>query len=188
LASPDGTPALSVEVILQLPDRVLMSSVLGCAELRVNFAAWRTALQAIGGQMPEDVASQLSIGEIVEVLVAAWDVAAMVAPLAAVDDPALMPPAAPPFVEVHLQTSAPITTSTGRQLLLSDVIDLSAFGEPAREDTRRETGMRVTAPLGIDRQHRRRLVVSGLARLARSWSYIDADEDDLLAKIGPASA
>jgi hypothetical protein len=185
LVSPKGVPAVSANVILQLPAGPYESSVLGIAELRVRFAAWRAAMEGVGAAVTDDTDLRLSVPEVVEALVSAWDTAAMIAPLAAAEDPPAVLLGGPPFVEMHVKAGPEVPTSFGDpQRGLRDVVDLSALGEPTRDDMRTETGFRAVAPLGIGRQERLGLVVSGLVRLAHSWGYIDADSNDLLARVG----
>jgi hypothetical protein len=64
----------------------------------------------------------------------------------------------------------------------ADAVDLAALGRGTRDTARSETGMRVVAPLDIDRTRRREFVARGLAHLGRSWGHIDADPDDLLVE------
>lgn len=182
LRAPDGSNALSGEVMVQLPDGAHLSSVVGGVELRINFAAWRAALVHAGAVLDPAAPLQLSLLEVIEVLASAWGTAATVIPRAAADNPPRMPLDQPPRVEMHLHSRSPIVIGgTMTNLGLADVIDLSALGEPTREGHRQETGMRLFAPLSIARPDRRIWLARGLAQLGRSWGYVDAEADDLLA-------
>jgi len=181
LRAPDGSNALSGEAMVQLPDGMHLSSVVGCVELRINFAAWRDALVHAGAELDAAAELRLSLLEVIEVLASAWGTAATVIPRAAADDPSQMPLDRPPWVEMHIQSRSPLVIGgTMTNLGLADVIDLSALGEPTREGFRQETGMRFFAPLSIARSDRRIWLARGLAQLGRSWGYIDAEADDLL--------
>ncbi|MEU7906341.1 hypothetical protein [Actinoplanes sp. NPDC049118] len=182
LRAPDGSNALSGEVMVQLPDGMHLSSVVGGVELRINFAVWRDALVHAGAVLDPATQLRLSLLEVLEILASAWGTAATVIPRAAADDPSRMPLARPPWVEMHLQSRSPIVIGgAATNLGLTDVIDLSALGEPTREGHRQETGMRFFAPLSIARPDRRIWLARGLAQLGRSWGYVDAEADDLLA-------
>lgn len=173
----DGSPALSTDVIAQVAHGLELPNVRTCAELRISFPAWRSVLGKDPGRL-DSWDARLPVAEVAEVLVAAWNGATLVAPLAVVDDPRTVPLLAAPYVEFHLQAVQRPGASSSR--VLTDVVDLSPFGEPAQEGTRQEGGMRIVAPLGLDRTQRSALICQGLARLARSSSYVDADQDQLL--------
>jgi hypothetical protein len=178
VVGPTGSPALSGDVILYLDNA---TSLVGCVRLLINYAAWRAALAAEGADLSDASDLRLSLFEIIELLASAWGTATSRLPGGVVDDPSGMLLARPPYVEMHLRSAAPFLSETHRSLGLSDVIDLSALGQPTRDDAlRQETGLRVFAPLDADRTARQTLVAHGLAVLGRAWGYIDADADDLL--------
>ncbi len=181
LPAPDGIVAVSGETILHVPEDATMLPVWACVELRVNFDAWRAALRTAGADVADSTDLRLSIAEVIEVLAAAWGTAAAVA-ARTVDDPMWTSLAKPPYVEMHVQTGAIVVTPTHQQLGLADAVDLTALGPGTRDGARSETGMRVVAPLDIDRAQRRTFIARGLAHLGRSWGHIDADPDDLLAE------
>jgi len=49
---PGGDPAVTAEVMTQLPDGLYLTAVLGVAELRVNFQPWAAALAEAGAAPP----------------------------------------------------------------------------------------------------------------------------------------
>jgi hypothetical protein len=179
LATPDGQPALTGDVLVQLPDYLLLSSVLTCVQLRIDLRAWRSALEGGGARLGDDPDLRLSLREVVEVLASAWNTAAGPAALAVAEEPRTMPLTQPPFVELHLETKPP--PSRQPNLGLAGGVDLSALGSPTREMWRAGAGMRVYGPLDLDRASCRDLIGCGLASLGRSWSYVDARAEDLLS-------
>ncbi|MEU9430467.1 hypothetical protein AB0D87_48335 [Streptomyces sp. NPDC048342] len=109
---------------------------------------------------------------------AAWDAAAMVVPRALVDDPRLVPLLAPPEVELQVKANDRPAGAPAELQRLVDVFDLSVFGEPDSAP-RPEGAATVIAPLGLGRDGRRRWAGRTLTRLARTWTFVDADETDL---------
>lgn len=179
LATPDGRPALIGDVLVQLPDYLLLSSILTCVQLRIDFRAWRSVLEVGGARVDDDSDLRLSLLEVVEVLASAWNTAVGPAALAVVDEPRTMPLTQAPFVELHLDAKPP--PSRQPNLGLAGGVDLSALGSPTRDNWCTNTGMWVHGPLDLDRPSRRDLIGSGLASLGRSWSYVDARAEDLLS-------
>jgi hypothetical protein len=182
LAAPDGRPALTGDVLLHLPDYAGLSSVLGLAQVRVNFDAWRLVLKAAGSGLGDSADLRLSLREAIDVLASAWGTVTSAVPLAAVDDPRPVPIVRPPFVALHVLTNPPDSRQPNQGL--AGAIDLSALGTPTREGSRSGTGMRAFAPLDVARAVRCDLIAEGLARLGRSWGYVDAQADDLLTVPG----
>lgn len=178
LAAPDGRPALTGDVLLHLPDYVGLSSVLGLAQVRINFDAWRLALETAGSDLGDNANLRLSLREVIDVLASTWGTVTGAVPLAAVEDPRQVPIVRPPFVALHLLTN-PANQQPNQGL--AGAIDLSALRTATNERTRPGTGMRAFAPLDVARAVRRDLIAEGLARLGRSWGYVDAQADDLLA-------
>jgi hypothetical protein len=145
VSAPGGIPALTAEVITQLPDGMYLSTVLGIAELRVNFEPWATALAAAGAARDAPAGLRLTLSELVSFYVVAWTTATLLAPLTAVESPLAMPPAGVPRVEFEFEVS-PYHDSTPRTIGLNDVIDLSAFGPPTNDMHRQQGGFGITAP------------------------------------------
>lgn len=178
LSAPDGRAALTGDVLLHIPDYVGLSSVLGLAQVRIDFDAWRLVLKATGAALGDSADLRLSLREVIDVLASVWGTVTGAVPLAAVDDPRQVPIVRPPFVALHVLTNPPATRQPNQGL--AGAIDLSALGKPTREGSRSGTGMRAFAPLDVARVVRRDLIAEGLARLGRSWGYVDAQADDLL--------
>jgi len=175
-----GDPAVTAEIMTQLPDGMYLTAVLGVAELRVNFQPWAAALAAAGETPAAAEALRLTVSELADFYTVAWATATLLAPLAAVESPLAMPPAGPPRVEFEFKVS-PYHSSTPNTLQLNDVIDLSAFGPPTSDSHRSEGGFGITAPLNLPAEQRRVLIEEQLVGLAQAWGFIYASLDSLRA-------
>jgi hypothetical protein len=171
---PDGDPALTAEVMTQLPDGLHLTAVLGVAELRINFQSWAAALRAAGAASAQPEALRLTVPELASFYTVAWATATQLAPLTAVESPLAMPPAGPPRVEFEFKVS-PYHDSNPHTIRLDDVLDLSAFGPPTSDSHRQEGGFGITASLNMPDLQRRALINEQLAGLAQSWGYIYAE-------------
>jgi hypothetical protein len=81
-------------------------------------------------------------------------------------------------VELQIKANDSLTGAPAELQRLVDVFDLSVFGEPD-SDPRPEGAATVVVPLGFGRDDRRRWAGRTLTRLARTWTFVDADESDL---------
>ena len=147
------------------------------AEFQVNLETWRAALTSA----TRAADFRITAAEIVELWHAAWEAATAIVPGALVDDPAAVPLMAPPKVELQVKSDDPAEYRHGELLhlaTLSGLADLSAFGA-STDMSIQEGALTVIAPIGLDDESRRKLVIEALTRLAREWGYIDADESDL---------
>lgn len=176
LKTPDGGVAVRISARLFLPIgqpravRVLI-------EFQANLTAWRsTLLRTADGVVTEDF--RVTANEVVELWMAAWDAAAMVVPRALVNDPQLVPLLAPSEVELQVKANDRVVQAAAGSQRLVDVFDLSVFGEPDG-DPRPDGAATVIAPLGFGRDDRRRWAGKALTRLARAWTFVEADESDL---------
>ncbi len=177
---PGGDPAVTAEVMTQLPDGLYLASVLGAAELRVNFQPWAAALAATGASPGGPEVLRLTVPELASFYTVAWATATLLAPLTAVESPLAMPPAGPPRVEFEFKVSA-YHDSTPRTIELDDVINLSAFGPPTSDSYRHEGGFGITAPLNLPAEQRQDLIEEQLVGLAQAWGFIYATPDLLRA-------
>jgi hypothetical protein len=177
-----GDPALTAEVMTQLPDGLYLTAILGVAELRVNFQPWAAALAAAGAVPDGPEALRLTVSELIGFYAVAWATATLLAPLTAVESPLAMPPAGPPRVEFEFKVS-PYYDSTPRTIQLNDVIDLSAFGPPTSDSHRHEGAFGITAPLNLPAEQRQGLIEEQLAGLAQAWGFIYAAADSLRAAV-----
>ncbi len=85
-----------------------------------------------------DVPSRLSLATVLRVLDAEIDTAAQVVPGLVIDDPDDVRFAMPPFVVTKVETGAFGTDDPPAYLVLADVIDLSALGEPTKTNNHRD--------------------------------------------------
>jgi hypothetical protein len=100
ITAPDGRPTLSAEVMMALPS-TMDSTVAACAELRLpDLAAWADALAAAGAPARQDL--RLSVQEVTEFLISAWQAATENLPAVVTTDVQGMLWAYPPTVELRL--------------------------------------------------------------------------------------
>ncbi|MGH3570606.1 MAG: hypothetical protein ACRDUW_02060 [Pseudonocardiaceae bacterium] len=176
LWAPDGQAAVTTTARLHLPTG-RQSSITTCVELQINLVPWRSVLTSLG--VATDVDLRLTAREVVEFWAAAWDAATMVAPIAVVDDPPRIPLLTAPRVELQIKVNDRYDSAPDRRLSLPDVLDLSVFGEPTG-DLSQEGAVTIIAPIGYDRAHRLVWTAKALTRLARAWTFVDAEEQDLV--------
>ncbi|MFE2071095.1 hypothetical protein ACFXDH_53635 [Streptomyces sp. NPDC059467] len=176
LRTPHGDLAVRISARLFLPIGQ-PRTVKALIEFQANLATWRSALLSTANStMTGDL--RVTANEVVELWMAAWDAATMVVPQALVDDPRLVPLLAPPSVELQVKANDRPAGAPVELQRLGQVFDLSVFGE-ADSDPRPEGAATVIAPLGLGRDGRRRWAGRTLTRLARTWTFVDADETDL---------
>jgi hypothetical protein len=177
---PDGDPALTAEVMTQLPNGMYLDAVLGVAELRVNFEPWAEALTRAGAAPSPREALRLTVKELASFYTVAWTTATLLAPLTAVESPLGMPPAGPPRIEFDFKVS-PYHGSTPSMIQLNDVLDLSVFGSPTSDNHRQHGGFGIIAPLHLPAGQRQALIEEQLVGLGQAWGFIYADIDSLRA-------
>jgi hypothetical protein len=99
---PGGRPALSAEVMMALPS-TMNSALVTCAELRVHdLAAWADALAASGAPARQD--PRLSVEEVADFLICAWQAATEALPAVVIDIHDVLW-AWPPTVELRLRSA-----------------------------------------------------------------------------------
>lgn len=177
LRTPGGDVAAWTSARLFLPIGQQHQAVRVLVEFQANLAAWRSALLSTpGAALISDF--RITANEVVELWMAAWDAATIVVPQALVADPRRVPLLAPPEVELQIKANDRLAGAPTELQRLVDVFDLSVFGEPDG-DPRPEGAATVIAPLGFGRDDRRWWAGRTLIRLARTWTFVDADQSDL---------
>ncbi len=169
----DGSAAVRAVARIMLPG-VLSPAITVTVELQVNFAAWQAALAAVveGAGKPD---LRITAKQIVELWTAEWDAATLVLPRALVPDPETAALLAPPTVELQVKLNDEVAADPPGLL---DVVDLSVFGEPDGQPGSQGAAT-MTAPIGLDRDQRRAWAAKALTRMARGWSFVDAEESAL---------
>ena len=176
IAAPDGTTALSAQVMAALPG-AMDSSVVTCADVRVeDLNAWAEALAASGDPPRQDI--RLSMEEVAEVLTVAWQTATERLTAVVADDPAGLRWEYPPTVELRLTAEARYDGTPGRQPELSDYIDMSALGQTDRGQIR-GMAVTITAPPQLDQGERKIQARKALVYMARQFGFLEATEDRL---------
>ena len=149
--------------------RYQYQSVQASAAIRIRLAA---ADAAAGVGDP-----RITIADLIDVFLAAWETAALVIPLALVEDPAAVPLAGPPLAELYVRAGEKYVDGRPEYKELPHVLDLSPLGK-ATGSQLRQGGISVTAPLEIGRDERLLLVRQAVARMAANqWGFIEVDDD-----------
>ncbi len=176
LTDTDGNPAARGDVMLQVPGESYPHSLLGCVDLHVNITSLTRMLEA-GGAV--DVPSRLSLATVLRLLDAEIDTAAQIVPGLVIDDPDDVRFAMPPFVVTKVETGAFGTDDPPPCLVLADVIDLSALGEPTKTNNHREMTIRIIGARGQEVAQRREFLLEELIKYAFAWGYTSATRDAL---------
>jgi len=175
VSAPDGRPALSAEVMLALPN-ALDSSVVTCAELRVeDFAIWSEALDLTAAPGTGPAWPQLTVDDLFWFFMTAWQTATEILPAVVTSDPTAVPPAGPPQVELRMSAEHPHEAAPGRQLLLSDLVDLAAWGSTDR-DRLTEMSVTITAPAHLEPDDRQNLTRQAMLYMAEAFGFLSASE------------
>ncbi len=171
LLAPDATLApLTAEARLILPNGFQHQSVQASAEIRVGFASLKATADTSADL-------RLSVGEMIEVFMAAWDTATLVIPKALVEDPIAVPLAWPPRAEMYMRACEKRVDGVPQYQELPQFVDFSPLGQ-ATGSQLRDGGITVTAPLGLGKDERRSLVVQAVARMAAGqWGFIEVGDD-----------
>jgi hypothetical protein len=172
--APGGLTALSAEVMAALPG-AMDSSVVTCADVRVeDLTAWAEALVASGAPPRQDI--RLSMEEVAEVLIVAWQTATEQLAAVVAGDPAAMRWSYPPTVELRLTAEALYDGGPHRQPELGDYINMSSLGQTDRDQIR-EMAVTITAPPRLTPDERRAQVRKALTYTARQFGFLEAAED-----------
>ncbi|MDX3866433.1 tetratricopeptide repeat protein [Streptomyces europaeiscabiei] len=162
---PEGQPALVAEVMLSVGHDTLVT----CTEVRIESAeAWRTVLMPATGSHHDAL---LDWNEVEQVLYSAWSVATELLPKAAHQDPAALPWAGVPTVELRLSAEHR-HDSPSPHPVLKDLIDLAPLGPTDRDDLARMS-VTVTAPPRMKAGDRYELLLSTLEFMYQQFGYID---------------
>jgi len=164
-----GTWAVIAEARLILPNGFQYQSVQASAGLRIRLAGEAAAVGAAD--------QRLSIAELVDVFLAAWETAMLVIPVALVEDPVAVPLAGPPRAELYVRAGERYVNGRPEYKELPQVMDLSPLGT-ATGTQLRQGGISVTAPLETGSDERRFLVRQAVARMAAGqWGFIEVGDD-----------
>jgi len=174
----DGQIILTAEVMVALPG-AMHSSVVTCAELRIeDLDAWVAAVAAASGTRTRQ-ALRLSVEEIAEFLALAWHMATERLPAATTTaSPGTIPWAAPPTVEFRLTAERPTGTTPDRQPALDEYLRLDPLGQTDRGQLR-EMAVTIIAPPILTQQARRTRTREALAYMAQHYGFLEATEDRL---------
>jgi hypothetical protein len=135
LPARDGTPAFTAQARLILPNGYQYQSVHASAALRIRLAAVEAT---VGGAADP----RLSIAELVDVFLAAWETAMLVIPLALVEDPVAVPVAGPPVAELYVRAGEKYVDGRPEYKELPQVMDLSPLGKATGSQLRQGGIMR----------------------------------------------
>lgn len=171
ITAPDGRPALAAEVMMALPN-AMNSAVATCAELRLpDLAAWADALATANAPARRDL--RLSVQEVAEFLITAWQTATETLPAVVSRDIQGMLWAYPPTVELRLTAEHDPGITSGQQPTLSDYIDLSPLGVSDRGQVP-VMAVTITAPPVLDGSKRRAHAAEALAYMAQQFGFLAA--------------
>lgn len=122
----DGRAVLALRLRLMLPDG-LGTEVHTTIDLRVDSDALLATAEPLQGA---PAARRLTLAELTDYFVDAWQVATDTLLLAAVEDPLAVPPAGAPRLELHI-TNERLGHSDHRDTIpILDIVDLSLLGSP----------------------------------------------------------
>ncbi|GLY85983.1 AlbA family DNA-binding domain-containing protein [Actinoallomurus iriomotensis] len=167
ITAPDGRKTVTAEVMMALPS-ALESSVVTCAELRLEDPDAWTDMLGTGGALNV----RLTVEEVCETFIAAWDAALELLPLAVSDDFPQRPWLDPPTVELRICTDRH-DTSPGPRPALGTLVDLSPLGDTDRHPVH-EMAVTVTAPPVLAPDTRRELTYDAVAYMAEEFGYLSA--------------
>jgi hypothetical protein len=147
-----------------------------CAELRVeDFAIWSDALDLTSAPSVGPAWPRLTVDDLFWIFVAAWHTATEVLPAVVDADPATVPPAGPPVVELRVSAEHSYGAAPGQQPLLSDLVDLTAWGSSDR-DRLTEMSVTVTAPTHLEPDDRQILTRQAMVYMAEAFGFLNASE------------
>jgi len=165
LPADDGSPAVTAEARLVLPNGYQYQSVQASAALRIRLGAVEAA------------DPRVSIAELLDSFAAEWETAMLDIPLALVEDPAAVPLGGPPVAELYVRAGEKYVDGRPEYKELPQVMDLSPLGK-ATGSQLRQGGISVVAPLEASSDERRGLVRQAVARMtANQWGFVEVDDD-----------
>jgi hypothetical protein len=170
VAGPDGRRALHVALWFTLPHGYQAARAI--VDLSVDFDAVRLST-SVGtpAYVPADL--QVTPGEVAAFFSSGWQ-AAMVLPLAGVEDVLEAPPAGPTRLEFYIQNRRPENSGGQRILRTLDMVDLSVFG-PTRKAQITDLAVAITAPLGLSAEETAALARKAMIRMAEDYAFTGAE-------------
>ena len=166
IPGPDGSPALTVSVMLVLPTP-MRSAAVACADVLIeNPTAWAAALGT--GQE-----TRLTLHDVQAVLDSAWETASGQLP-DTVGDTGGLPWAEPPTTELRLTCEQP--AANGVLPTLDTLIELEPLGTADR-GPRPQMAVTVTAQPAMERTERTQMLREALVYMAHELGYVDAEVD-----------
>lgn len=125
--------------------------------------------------VPADL--QVTLGEVAAFFSSGWQ-AAMVLPLAGIEDVLEAPPAGPPRLEFYIQNRRPENSGGQRTLRTLDMVDLSVFG-PTRKAHITDLAVAITAPLGLNAEETAALARKAMIRMAEDYAFTGAETAEI---------
>ena len=174
ITGPGGRTALHAALWFTLPHSYQPARAI--VDLSIDFDAIRPGSS---GTTPAYVPADLKVtpSELMAFLSSAWQ-AAMVLPLAGIEDVIDMPPAGPPRLEFYIQNRRPENSGGQRTLRTLDMVELSAFG-PTRRAHIVDLAVGITAPLGLSAEETSMLARQAMIRMAGDYAFTDAETAEI---------
>jgi len=180
LTAPDGQPALTSDIIVQVPDGRDVSVALVCLDVQISYAGWRAMATQAGVDLGDEADLRVSLLDVIGIFAIAWNIVADELPRAFIDRPERLAAARPPYVEMHLQAGQ---VPSGSTRTLDSVVDLAVLGRTTQNVSRSETGMRVYGPTGLGQRARLAFLADGFAKLGLSWGNVQSDADTIMLEL-----
>jgi hypothetical protein len=173
LAGPDGRAAMHAALWLTLPHGYQAARAI--VDLSIDFDAVRPGVSV---DTPAHVPADLQVTpREVAVFSSGWQ-AAMVLPLAGIEDVLEACPAGPPRLEFYIQNRRPENSGGQRTLRTSDVVDFSVFG-PTRRAQIIDLAIGITAPLGLSAKDTNALARRALIRMAEDHAFTGTETAEI---------
>jgi hypothetical protein len=181
LTNSAGQPAIRADVMLQAPALAGARSLLGCIDVHINLSGLVQLLHEAGAS---DVEPRLSLLTLLRLLDIEIEDAGEVLPGLVTSDPDHVRFVTPPFVATRVQTGQFGVGNPPQYLTLSEVLDLSPFGDPTKDQGYQEMAIRIVGARGQDRGQRRRLLLDGLMSYAFGWGFTRANRAQVEEAVG----
>ena len=178
IAGPDGRAAMHAALWFTLPHGYEAARAI--VDLSVDFDAVRPGISA---GMPAHVPADLRITprEVAAFFSSGWQ-AAMVLPLAGIENVLEAPPAGPPRLEFYIQNRRPENSGGQRTLRMLDMVDFSVFG-PTRRAQLADLAVGITAPLGLSTEETGALARQALVRMAEDAAFTGAETAEIQIRL-----
>lgn len=164
LLNRNGRPAVRSSLRLTLPNE-LTTELCSIMDLRVDFDAIRPTATP---DIPADL--RITLSELIDFFSTAWHITTMVFPSAATDDLVEIPPAGAPRLELYIQNERPEGSGDPRVRRTLDMVDLSTFGRPRRQQIR-DLAVAVTTPIGLSQPEIHSLVERAMERISEDFGF-----------------